>query len=240
VARRSGSILDDLALLPWWINVILAAAVFLSFKYWIPTISFQNPFLKGIARALPAYARIFGGMLLFIAGLSAFNAMRKSKLLDRQTGIKTLRAISWQEFEELVGEAYRRKGYTVAETGGGGADGGFDLVLRRGGEKLLVQCKHWKMEKVGVKVARELYGVIAAEGATGGVIISSGRFSQEARDFARGKPLELLDGSELLNLIEEVQKEPRPLSKKPEDNICPLCGAEMILRTAKKGQNAGE
>jgi restriction system protein len=240
MARRSGTIMDDLALLPWWINVILAAAVFLSFKYLIPTISFQNPFLKGIARALPGYAHIFAAILLFIAGISAFNALRKGKLVDRQTGIKTLRAISWQEFEKLVGEAYRRKGYTVTETGGGGADGGVDLVLRRSGEKLLVQCKHWKMEKVGVKVVRELYGVIAAEGATGGIVISSGTFSQEARDFARGKPLELLDSSNLLTLIAEVQKEPKYVKKKSDDNICPLCGAEMVLRIAKKGLNAGE
>ncbi len=132
------------------------------------------------------------------------------------------------------------KATSVTETGGGGADGGVDLVLKKNGEKLLVQCKHWKMEKVGIKVIRELFGVVTAEGATGGVIISSGRFSQEARDFSRGKPLELLGGSQLLNLISEVQKEPKPLNKKSDDNICPLCGAEMVLRTAKKGPNTGE
>jgi restriction system protein len=240
VARRSKTILDDLALLPWWINVYLAALVYLSFKYLIPSISFQSPLYKSIARALPGLAPLFGGILLFVAGISAFNAWRNAQLLDRQTGIGTFRTMSWQEFEEIVGEAYRRKGYMVTETGGGGADGGVDLVLKRGGEKLLVQCKHWKMEKVGAKVVRERYGVVAAEGASGGVIISSGKVAQEARDFARGKPLELLDGSELLNLIAEVQKEPMPLNKKANDTICPLCGAEMVLRTAKKGPNAGE
>ena len=212
-------------------NVILAAVIYLSFKYLIPSISFQSPLYKSIARSLPGLAPLFGGLILFVAGISAFNAWRKGQLFDRQTGIKTLRTISWQEFEELVGEAYRRQGYTVAETGGGGADGGVDLVLRRGGEKLLVQCKHWKMEKVGVKVVRELYGVVAAEGATGGIVISSGMFTLEAIDFTRGKPLEL---------IAEVQKEPRPFAEKSDDNICPLCGAEMVLRTAKKGPNAGE
>ena len=240
MTRQGKTILDDLALLPWWVNVILAAVVYISFKYFIPSISFQSPLYKGIARALPGLAPVFGGILLFVAGISAFNAWRKGQLLERQTGIKTLRKIRWQEFEDLVGEAYRRKGYIVTETGGGGADGGVDLVLKRGGEKLLVQCKHWKMEKVGVKVVRELYGVAAAENASGGIVISSGSFTQEARDFARGKPLELLDGSELQNLIAEVQKEPRPIITISDDNICPRCGAEMVLRTAKKGPNAGE
>ena len=240
MARRSESILEDLAQLPWWINVTLTGVVYLSFKYWIPTIAFENPFFKAMAMAAPSFAPAAAGLLLFVAAISAFNAWRKGQLLDRQKGIGTLRTISWREFEELVGEAYRRKGYTVTETGGGGADGGVDLVLRKGGEKLLVQCKHWKMDKVGVKVIRELYGVVAAEGATGGIVIASGTFTQEARDFARGKPLELLDGSELLKLIAEVQKTPMPLSNRSHDNICPLCGAEMVLRTAKKGSNAGE
>lgn len=240
MARRSRTILDDLVLLPWWINVILAAVVYLSFKYWIPSIAFQYPFYKGIAIALPSFAPVAGGLLLLVAALSAFNARRKGRLLERQNGIESIRTVSWQEFEELVGTAYRRKGYAVTETGGGGADGGVDLLLRKGGEKLLVQCKHWKMDKVGVKVVRELFGIVAAEGATGGILISSGTFTQEARDFTRGKLLELLDGSELLNLIKGVQKTPMQPNKMSNDSTCPLCGAEMVLRTAKKGPNVGE
>jgi restriction system protein len=240
VARRSRSILDDLALLPWWINVILAVVVYVSLKYWIPSLSFQNPFYKGMATALPSFAPIAAALLLFVAAISAFNAWRKGQLLESQKGIGTLLAISWQEFEELVGEAYRRKGYTVSETGGGGADGGVDLVLKKGGERLLVQCKHWKMDKVGVKVVREIYGVVAAEGATGAVVISSGTFTQEAKDFARGKPLELLNGSDLLRLIADVQESSTPISKMLRDNACPFCGAAMVLRTAKKGPNVGE
>jgi restriction system protein len=240
VARRSRSILDDLILLPWWINLILAVVVYFLFKYVVPTITFQNPFLKGIALALPSFAHFAAVILLFVAAISAFNAWRKGKMLDGQKGLETIRSISWREFEELVGEAYRRKGYSVTETGGGGADGGVDLVLRKDGDKLLVQCKHWKIVKVGVKVVRELYGVVAAEGATGGIVISSGTFTQEAKDFAKDKPLELVDGSGLLKLIAEVQRSPMHLPSKSNGITCPSCGVEMVLRTAKKGPNAGE
>ncbi len=237
--RRGRSIIDELAILPWWINVILAFVIYFLFNYLFPNINFQNPFYKGIAMALPGLAPFAVVILLFIAAVSAYNALRKGDLLDRQMGTATLREIDWKEFEELVGEAFRRKGYSVTETGGGGADGGVDLIIRKGGERLLVQCKHWKMDKVGVKVIRELYGVIAAEGATGGVVISSGTFTQEAKDFTRGKPLELIDGSSLLKIIAEVQKAPINPIKKSIENTCPLCGAEMVLRTAKKGPNAG-
>ncbi len=239
MARRNRSILKDLVKLPWWIIVVLAIVAYLSFKYGIPSIPSQSAFYKGIAMALPGTAHIVAGLLLIVAAVSAFNAWRKGRLLERQKGSSTLRTISWQEFEELVGEAYRRKGYAVTESGGGGADGGVDLILRKGGEKLLIQCKHWKMTKVGVTVVRELYGVVTAEGATGGVVVSSGTFTLEARVFARGKPLELLDGSALIRLIAEVQKTPMPVSNRPNTSACPLCGAEMVLRTAKKGTNAG-
>lgn len=240
MTRRRKTILDDLALLPWWVSVILAAVSYLSLKYWIPSIEFQRPIGKAIAMAFPTLAPIVGALFLVGAVLSAFNTLRKRRLFDRQDGVQTLRAASWREFEELVGEAYRRQGYRVTETGGRGTDGGVDLVLKRGGETLLVQCKHWKMDKVGVKVIRELYGVVAAEGATGGIVISSGSFTQEARDFVSGKAIELLDGAELLRLVGEVQGAPRPGVKTLEENPCPLCGAAMVLRTVKKGPNAGE
>ncbi len=55
--------------------------------------------------------------------------------------LDSLRALSWQDFEKLVGEAYRRPGYVVEETGGGGPDGEVDLVIRNDGKTYFVQCK---------------------------------------------------------------------------------------------------
>ncbi|WP_233094641.1 restriction endonuclease [Delftia acidovorans] len=49
--------------------------------------------------------------------------------------------MSWQQFETLVGEGFQQRGGRVKETGGGGPDGGVDLVLSKDGEKTLVQCK---------------------------------------------------------------------------------------------------
>ena len=138
-----------------------------------------------------------------------------------------------------------------------GPDGGVDLVLRKNGEKLLVQCKHWRIERVGVKVVRELFGVVAAENASGGIAVSSGTFTQEAMDFARGKPLELINGAELTKMIAEVKNAPMPqarmahsisdvsftesFSNEPAGVVqCPVCGRDMVLRTANKGARSGE
>lgn len=161
----------------------------------------------------------------------------------------------------MVGEAYRRKGYSVEETGGGGADGGVDLILRSNGKKVLVQCKQWRQRQVGVKVVREMVGLIGHEHADNVVIVTSGSFTAEASSFANGKPVELVDGKALVELIREARKEvktgvsaPVPASAHMSaapmtansfttpplpPPSCPKCGAAMVMRTAKKGANAG-
>jgi restriction system protein len=248
--RKKSSLIEDLAnILPWWVLVILAAISCFAIKYLLPPEFLApqdaNPLstLFSSARELILSMISFIVMAIFLiaANLSAVNAWKKRKLLDRQENLDTIKNISWKEFEELVGEAYRRKGYAVTECGGGGADGGIDLVLKKGREKILVQYKHWKLQKIGVKIIRELYGIIHADGATGGIVITSGSFTQEAEDFAKGKPLELIDGTNLLILIKEVQKKQSgPVKVNEQSTFCPNCGAPMVLRSAKKGLHRGE
>jgi restriction system protein len=133
----------------------------------------------------------------------------------------------------------------VAETGGGGADGGIDLVLTKGSERFFVQCKQWRAYRVSVNVVRELYGVMAAEGAAGGFVITSGRFTDNAADFARGRNIELIDGEKLRSMIGSL----RPIAAGPhrhdvrtqaaESPSCPSCSGPMVRRESKRGANAG-
>ena len=110
----------------------------------------------------------------------------------------------------MIAEAYRRKGYSVVENYGVGPDGGIDLVLKKAGNLILVQCKRWKTQKVDVRVVREMYGVMTAERASGVIIITSGLFTQEARIFAEGKPIDLVEGHQLVDLIRSAQGNPFP------------------------------
>lgn len=105
--------------------------------------------------------------------------------------------LGWQQFESLVGEAFRRDGYAVQQLGGNQPDGGVDLILSRGGHEYLVQCKQWDAWKVGVKVVRELYGVVSAHGAASGFVVTSGVFTEEARRFAQQTRIVLIDGAGL-------------------------------------------
>lgn len=254
--NRGGGILDLLVLLPWWVSVVLAGAVYAALRYWLPGHPLANPYLAMLAKAFEPLAGYVALFLLLPAPVSFFRALHRRRLLDRQTGLESIRAMSWQDFERLCGEAYRRRGFSVEESGLGGADGGVDLVLRKGGETWLVQCKRWRNAKVGVREIRELYGIVAAEGADRGVFVTCGEYTPDARAFADGKPLDLVDGPALLGLVRGVQRVPvgwsaapgpeaaRPLpAASPEDAPgpppCPRCGASMVLRTARRGGNAG-
>jgi restriction system protein len=187
------------------------------------------------------------------AAMSAYRRHQRQTLVATVGSSKAadaLDGISWQEFEILVGEAFRLQGYQVAETGGAGPDGGVDLVLRKGGEKFLVQCKQWKAFTVGVTIVRELYGVMAANGAAGGFVVTSGRFTDEAKTFAQGRNVTLMDGPALLKLIQQAKaarmagsKDPStPMPARPKaviQPLCPSCSKPMVRRTARKGGAAG-
>jgi len=248
MARRNGTILDILATLPWWVSITVAGLAYCFLQYLFPLIESKSILVQSFYNAGHTLAPWVALFLLLPAPVSLFNSIRKKRLLDKQKDIESIRSLAWKQFEELVGEAYRRLGYMVEENEGAGPDGGVDLWLRKNGNRYLVQCKQWKTLKVGVKVVREMYGLVTAHQSAGAIIITSGMFTQEARTFAQDKPLDLVEGQQLAAMIDLVRKGDVPQRGNVEapkatvqvDLPCPSCGAEMILRTAKKGSNAGQ
>ena len=142
------------------------------------------------------------------------------------------------------------------------------MVLRKDREKFLVQCKQWKAFKVSVQVVRELFGLMAANGAAGGFVVTSGRFTDDAIAFANGRNVTLVDGPKLFGLIRQaeislaskrgasdtakrsaavasIEPTARPaaaaVGSPPTEAAppCPVCSREMVLRTAKRGANTG-
>jgi restriction system protein len=130
-----------------------------------------------------------------------------------------------------------------------------DLIARKGSETFLVQCKQWRAFKVGVDVVRELYGVMAARGAAGGYVVTSGTFTADARAFAEGRNVRLIDGQKLFGLLQQARVSlsarrtgssappgVSPAKAVPSSSgtpCCPVCTSMMVRRTAKKGGNAG-
>ena len=243
--RRNESILDLLYHLPWWASVIVAAVVYIALKFIAPSIEAESILMKSIGQIGPKFAPFAAIFFLLPAPFSLYREKHKKMLVDKQKDIESIRTLSWRDFEHLVGEAYRRQGYTVLENTDIGPDGGVDLRLKKDGNRFLVQCKQWRTMKVGVKVVRELYGVMTAEHATGGIVITSGIFTQEAKNFAADKPIDLVEGNQLFALIGTVRRgspakpveihEPAVTSRP-----CPQCDGTLVLREAKRGKNIGQ
>ena len=238
MARRQEGLLDLLVEVPWWVSIVFGFITFIGMAFIIPAMSAGNPLGMVLARGIAQFSWV---SLIFLlpAGLSVFRSGIRSQRLEQQTSIESIRDLPWKQFEHLLGEAYRRQGYSVVENSTLGADGGIDLTIRRDGDTYLVQCKQWRVYKVGVKVVREMFGLMTAHHADGAIIVSSGSFTQEARDFAAGKPIELVDGHHLVQLIAGVQTRPMATTSQPVARSCPRCGGELVLRTAKRGPNAG-
>ncbi|MBG6073240.1 MULTISPECIES: restriction endonuclease [unclassified Polaromonas] len=239
------------ARLPWWLGLALAGLTYLGLHHLAqkPLGTLQLGQLGGFVLSAVTHGLALAGQyllpLFFGIGalLSAFQRGKATRLhaaaASRPDAVDSM---NWQEFEILVGEYFRRQGYGVTDNGGGGADGGVDVVLQSDDGSHLVQCKHWRALRVGVQPVRELYGVMAAHGATSGFVVTSGEFTEDAQRFADGLALTLINGSTLLRGIRaqagSVLAAAAPADLSTPD--CPVCGAEMVLRQARSGANAGK
>jgi restriction system protein len=248
MARRKEGLFELLAAMPWPVPLVLGVVGFVGIRYglgWVMGTS-DNVYLSGLGKTLSSepFAPLAWALLClcWVAALASYiGAKRRRRLLETQTGLESIRSLSWRQFELLVAEAFRRQGYVVQETGLGGADGGIDLMLRKNGEVTLVQCKRWRTQRVDVKVVREMFGLLAHHRASAVKIIAVGDYTADAQRFAAGKPIELISGDALLSLVRNVQTTtaaPMPeVSAPPQvegSPACPRCGKAMQQRANRR------
>lgn len=272
MAKKSSffeDLIDLATALPWKFGVALAVISYFGLHH-VATLQNAVPTAPGAFGAhvgKQMYITIASFMqyvipIAFLLGsaLSFSKQKHRFQLIESQSGIDGLRSMSWQDFELLVGEAFRLQGYGVEERGGNAPDGGIDLVLRKDGKKTIVQCKRWKSYSINVSLVRELFGVMAAEQADACIFVTSGTYTIDAVKFAQGKPIQLIDGEMLVRLVQRVQnsglnaahasiqnEDPWASGDRLEKEqtiermtpTCPKCGGVMVRRVARKGSNAG-
>jgi restriction system protein len=238
------------ARLPWAAGVVLAGALYIllhvvaSAASAHPTNTSQLGVFAG-RQLLATVASLLQYVLplaLLVGAAASFAGRRRNRNLLADAAADpsgSITALSWRDFERLVGASFERDGFAVTHTGGGGADGGVDLVLTKGRESTLVQCKQWRAQKVGVRTVRELYGVMAARGAAHGIVVSAGDFTPDAREFVSGRNIDLLNGSALAAMLGEVDSA-KPAGVPADPPACPRCGSRMVERVARKGSSAGQ
>jgi restriction system protein len=126
---------------------------------------------------------------------------------DAIDGSTNLAAMSWEDFEHLIRELFEKE---FRQNGGeckvtrASRDGGVDAIAFdpdpiRGG-KIVIQAKRYT-KTVGVSAVRDLYGTVVNEGATKGILVTTADYGPDSYEFAKGKPLTLLNGANLLHLL---------------------------------------
>jgi restriction system protein len=261
MARRQG-LFDDLMSiglkLPWKVGVAAAVVTFVALHivatYTQAPVSAHSLADMG-AVVQRGFIHMFAEFFQYIIPAGLLIGTTVGYFIQRQSGAlfasaqsnpkPAITSMSWRDFERLVGEVFCRQGFVVSGFGGQGPDGGVDLGLTKNGHRYLVQCKHWRKRQVGVMVVRELNGVVSAQGAHGGFVVTAGEFSHEAREFANACDIKLIDGLALEELIARAPSRNSAAdlcvaAAAEATPTCPQCRTAMIQRTAKKGQFAGQ
>ena len=153
-----------------------------------------------------------------------------------------LRTIDWFQFEKLMGVLYESRGGRVERRGGANPDGGIDLVIYENSHRVAVQCKHWRIWKVGVRHFREFFGGMKAEGFDHGIFVTLEGCTNEARAFADAHSIAVLDSAGVQSMLSRADRGAveriRSIIDDPTKH-CPKCGAAMEMRTAERGPNPG-
>ena len=147
-----------------------------------------------------------------------------------------LKRLEWRRFEELCAAYFEALGFRV-DLAGAGADVAINLYEQ--GSKsasVIVQCRPWTAHQVGIKPVRELRGAMTSGSVGEGVLVTSGKFTKEARDFAGKQGVRLIDGTDLAaKLAALVPEKALALYKLATQGdfltpTCPSCAIKMISR----------
>lgn len=141
-----------------------------------------------------------------LLGLAATAWLRRSPSPPSESqaaerGAGQLGTLRWRDFTRLVLQAMHGRGYRTVVEDGMPADGiptdGGDIVLERGGERTLLSCKYGSASVVGAQALLGLGGSATLRGAQRVIVVTPGRFDEEATRMARQQDIELIDGEDL-------------------------------------------
>jgi restriction system protein len=138
-------------------------------------------------------------------GCSDPRFVQETDILSSLDQRPNLMELSPSEFESLITNLFAQMGLETRLTQPS-RDGGVDCVAFDSrpvlGGKVVIQAKRYK-NTVGVSAVRDLFGTLHNEGASKGILVTTSGFGKATYEFANGKPIELITGSNLLYLLKE-------------------------------------
>jgi restriction system protein len=129
----------------------------------------------------------------FLQRLGLVPAVEEKINLDRAS------SLTWSQVKNLLRSTYQRRGYSVESVPGDRAP--VDMVMHKEGRKIFLEFRHWQVWEVPDKAVHELAGYASGAGADHAVMVTSGHFSENARNYAAQRGVELVDGAHLKNFV---------------------------------------
>jgi restriction system protein len=135
--------------------------------------------------------------------------VESKEVLDGLRPEDNLAAMEWEDFEHLIRQLFEKefaKSEGEVRVTQASRDRGVDAIAFdpdpiRGG-KFVIQAKRYNMV-VPVSAVRDLYGTMIAEGAVKGILVTTSHYGRDSREFAKDKPITLLDGANLVHLLQQ-------------------------------------
>jgi restriction system protein len=245
VGDRRKSEIESLLSLPWWVGVAAGVLAYVGMAVLLPAVLATEATHADLSAAM----RPLGLLALGICLIFSASTVVRARLIRRQfalrNGLNSLRRLPPRNFEALVVDAFRRRGYTIIDA----AAREVDLALEKDGRHYLVGYKRWEEFNVGMRPLRDLRALMDQQSAVGGFFISAGVFTRDARVFAAETNIDLIGGVALQSFLES-DRTPAAARPYPEPvflsstamtiPVCPSCGNPMVKRVAKFGKTAGE
>ena len=162
--------------------------------------------LKGVSAPRPTQCIPIAPILKFDKDRRIIAAR---EVIDGLAAESNLAVMAWDDFEHLIRELFEREfahnGAEVRVTQAS-HDRGVDALVFdpdpvRGG-KYVIQAKRYTMT-VDVSSVRDLYGTVLNEGANRGILVTTSAFGPDAYEFAKDKPITLIDGARLLHMLQK-------------------------------------
>ena len=202
------------------VTLAVATAIYIFSLSLLSWAGIEEIFSDATTALITAFIGLIGVVVLFSQfilgwGISESNqetqeekqgATEEAQYFERIERLNQMKQLDPIAFERFVGSLFERMAYQVETTATTG-DEGIDLILRKGATLAIVQCKRYE-GSVGQPVVRDLYGVMVHNQAEEAYLVTTGTITLPAQEWARGKPIHLVDGNILVKWIESFEEVP--------------------------------
>lgn len=185
------------------------------------------------------------GIVIFMVILLIYK-MKRSRIRRRyiNSGIYQVDKMSGEEFERYLKCHFEKLGYKVELTPKS-HDYGADLIMSKGGERIVIQAKRYK-ESVGIKAVQEIIGALQYYKADKGYVVTNSKsFTKSAIELANNTSIvlwarkDIIDKFNIKDCDKEYEISHVGVQSETNIKICPRCGKKMFEKKGAYGSFYG-